>query len=149
MVLRSGTTSDYWTGEGDTLGGSFSSDNCSSGIYIDDGVSLPNLEEFAWFCSTNNLYGYETGTKEVGQLRTNGFGLYDLLGNVSEMTSDLKGCHLRGEWCDSSIFDVRVKRGGAFNNNPSDLNTTDFISGTSNFVANLIGALYLWHSSHV
>ena len=121
LAARSGTTSDFWTGAGAALGGTYSNDSCSTGILIEDGALEPVLSEYAWFCGTDGLNGFDEGTKEVGQLLPNGFGLYDMIGNLSEWTTDWDKCHLRGGWCAYPEVGLRVIEGGHYDANPSSL----------------------------
>ena len=94
-AARSGTTSEFWTGDGSSLGGDISATDewsCNASLSIQDGVTNPLLRDYAWFCGNNdNQYGVY-GTKEVGQKKPNGFGLYDMHGNVIEWNSDYWGC---------------------------------------------------------
>jgi formylglycine-generating enzyme required for sulfatase activity len=83
-AARSGTSNDFWTGEGTALGGNPTNNNCSSNVVIQDGVNNPNLSLYVWYCANNFI---ET-TKEVAKKEPNGFGLYDMHGNVLEWTSD-------------------------------------------------------------
>ena len=53
-------------------------------IFIDDGVSQPYFSSYGWFAGNNIL----DGPKPVSRLLPNGFGLYDLHGNVEEMVND-------------------------------------------------------------
>ena len=82
-AARSGTTSDFWTGEGPELGGTYSSDTCNGTEMILDGVSNPLLSDYMWYCG-NTSYN-----QEVAQKLPNGFGLYGMHGNISEWTIDL------------------------------------------------------------
>ncbi len=62
------------------------------------GDSETGLKNYAWY-STNS----DNATHEVGTLRPNGWGLYDVHGNVLE-------------WCLNPVYDSsRVLRGGAYN----------------------------------
>ena len=47
IAARSGTTS-FWTGEGNDLGGTYSSNDCTTGVTVD--MSNPPLSDYAWFC---------------------------------------------------------------------------------------------------
>ena len=53
-------------------------------IFIDDGVSQPYFSSYGWFAGNN----IPDGPKPVSRLLPNGFGLYDLHGNVEEMVND-------------------------------------------------------------
>ena len=53
---------------------------------------IRDLEEYAWFGDNSGSEGPRDGrrryTHPVGQKRSNGFGLYDVFGNASELTQD-------------------------------------------------------------
>ena len=75
---RSGTTQDIWvpSGGADIIGGN---GNCPVLVSLTDGGSLG---DYAWFC------GNTGASQGVAQLNPNGFGLYDMNGNVSEWVND-------------------------------------------------------------
>jgi formylglycine-generating enzyme required for sulfatase activity len=78
------------------------------------------LDEIAWY------HGNSWGTHEVGQKRANGFGLFDVLGNVYEWVND---------WYDEKYYkgspsqdppgpasgSLRVLRGGSWTHGPCDV----------------------------
>ena len=85
-AARSGYSDDVahyedaiWTPDG---GGILTGHGTS--MYIDDGGASPSISLYVWY-SGNNL---PAGTKQVARLYPNGFGLYDMHGNVQEMTND-------------------------------------------------------------
>ena len=51
---------------------------------IDDGGATPSFSSYGWFAANN----IPAGPKQVARLLPNGFGLYDLHGNVEELTND-------------------------------------------------------------
>ena len=125
LAARSGTKDDFWTGNGTLLGGHVAYESrcgVSYDSFIEDGQSNPLLRDFAWFCSTNNINGFAEGTKDVGQLIPNGFGLYDIHGNVSELSVGKRGCSTSdfhwSHWCLIDRIDINY-RGGAYNNTTS------------------------------
>ena len=119
-AARSGTTSEYWTGEGLELGGDSSSlSSCDGTETILDGVNTPLLSEYAWFCGNSGL-----NIQSVAQKRPNGFGLYDMHGNVWEFTTDWWDYFLipsgSDPWSDIDTGE-RTIRGGDFGLVPSEL----------------------------
>ena len=77
------------------------------------GDSAAYLYDYAWtFENSNEL-------KSVGLKKPNQFGIYDMLGNVSEWTQDCKTANYSGSPTDGSAWtkgncDWRVVRGGSF-----------------------------------
>ena len=53
-------------------------------------VTQPALQSIAWWC------GNTTRTRQVALLSANAWGLYDMLGNVSELVNDWQGPYVHG-----------------------------------------------------
>ena len=71
-----------------------------------------NVEEVAWY-----YFNRGDGTHPVGQKKPNGFGLYDMSGNVYEWCWDIYGDYSSGSQTDPTGPDsgsVRVDRGGCW-----------------------------------
>ena len=68
-AARAGTTDDTYNGQPDLT----EFDNCEPN---------PVINEISWNCSNADI------PMEVAQLKKNGFGLYDMIGNVYELCSD-------------------------------------------------------------
>jgi large repetitive protein len=82
-AARSGTISDFWTGQGLDNGGDSVNGACDYDAIITDGSLNPYLRDYAWFCGNTNI------AQPVAQLIPNGFGLYDMHGNVREAVNDV------------------------------------------------------------
>ena len=85
------------------------------------GCNPCELDQYAWWCGNNP----QNGTKPVGQLIPNDFGLYDMYGNVDEWCQDCwqanyNGVPNNGSAWEFSTYSNRVIRGGHWSNNAHD-----------------------------
>ncbi len=88
-AARVGGTAEFWTPDG---GASPNSSACFSPILLQDGGAAPALDTFSWYCYNRYHGTYYNTDKPVGLKSPNGFGLYDMHGNISEWTADRWGC---------------------------------------------------------
>jgi formylglycine-generating enzyme required for sulfatase activity len=118
LAARSGTKSEFWTGQGGLLGGMYDTDECNGDAQIIDNVDNPFISSFAWYCGNNET----DGPKEVGLLEPNGYGIYDMHGNIWEWTHSSRGDFPDPSQDPSNTDNTyRVLRGGGFHNNPYDI----------------------------
>jgi len=94
-------------------------------VTIEDGSSNPPaLSEYAWFCGNRYDSTYGNGSKPDGLKLPNGFGLYDMHGNLFEWTADWWGCSFpqasTDPYCSTAGSD-RVLRGGGWSGTPNDV----------------------------
>ena len=88
-------------------------------------ITMIHLWVFGWFV---RLYRWSVtfcgnNTESVAQNLPNGFGLYDMHGNIGEYTTDWYGCNFplpMGSWC-STTNSSRVVRSGHWFYDPSGL----------------------------
>ena len=123
-AARSGTTKDFWTGEGLDLGGDYSDNTCSGLETIEDGMSNPLIGDYAWYCGNNS----PNDVKSVAQKLPNGYGLYDMHGNVWEWTSDWWGSSGVATGVNPWNSDTetrRVIRGGGYNSNIASITASE------------------------
>ena len=120
-ACRAGTVTPYWAGQ-----------------------SEEELSQADWF----RCEGYTILTKQVGQLKPNPFGLYDMHGNVEEWTEESfdqkaysKGGHLRTTQTppDSASQPNRVRRGGSYLQVAQKCRSAYRPSGKPEFIADSVG----------
>jgi formylglycine-generating enzyme required for sulfatase activity len=113
-VARSTSSYDIWTTNG---GGSISSvneTNCQSGLLLSDGTSLSSL---GWYCANSG-----SQPQDIAQKSMNGFGIYDMHGNVFEWCQDWYDT-----WWTIGVNPVnlsgatRLMRGGSWDTEPYEL----------------------------
>ena len=128
-AARSGTMAGFWTPDG---GGDESGYECTGTETIVDGGAEPLLGEYSWYCG--NMEN-EYGAKKVAQKLPNGFGLYDMHGNVREWVGDwynYGGSQLYGvDPFDDNVELGREYRGGSWMSYPYVVNLTERYSNPS------------------
>ena len=123
-AARADSIEEFWTPNG---GGPASSSSCFSSIPIQDGVGNPSLDTYSWYCYNRYDSQYYNTDKPVGLKSSNGFGLYDMHGNLSEWTNDRWGCSFPVSSVDPLCVTVDSEytiRGGDWTNNASFLRSS-------------------------
>ena len=107
-------------------------------------------------CLSNKIANFDGNTKQlrcndfekvgktlpVGSLEPNGYGLYDILGNVYEWCSDWYGEYQAGTSVNPTgpqTGNVKVNRGGCWANSATSCKVSSRESGTTEFRGNRIG----------
>jgi formylglycine-generating enzyme required for sulfatase activity len=114
-------------------------ESCEPGAVMDNGR---NLEEHAWFCANSDATPGNT-TRPVGQLASNALGLYDMSGNVWELTNDW----YQNQYPEASTTDpigpfsatYKVVRGGGWNSTPRLLRLAFRTSASPESVSDNVG----------
>ena len=148
-AARAGVPYDFWTPAG---GGDALDPDCSSEVEIGDDTGNSFIIHYGWWCgNSDQVNGGTFGAKEVAQKLPNGFGLYDMHGNVYELTSDssttASACpnYLTGTdpYCDDSgATNNYIIRGGHWFNLPA-LIATSSRSYTNTTIRNYTGGFRL------
>ena len=115
-AARAGTTSAHYWGDGDDQ---------SACLYA-NGSDITRKEHDPIFSADQNCRDGFVNTSPAGSFRPNAFGLYDMMGNVAEMTEDCFNQNYRGAPTDGSAWlsgdcRNRVNRGDTWTSTPGRL----------------------------
>lgn len=117
-ACRGGTQTRFNYGDSLECGDGGKCEDCAAG------TMTGNRSDFMWYCWSEGLNGYATGAKPGGSLQPNGFGLYDMHGNLFEWCQDwyhdsYTGAPTNGSAWETPAGYYRIVRGGARNSYPS------------------------------
>ncbi|HOZ47445.1 MAG TPA: SUMF1/EgtB/PvdO family nonheme iron enzyme, partial [Candidatus Hydrogenedentes bacterium] len=137
-ACRAGTQTRFYFGE--SLGCAGDCSDCAAGV-------LPgNRTDYMWYCGNNGASGTPTyGTKLAGGKLPNGFGLYDMSGNVYEWCEDdyhasYTGAPADGSaWIESPRASYRMIRGGYWISSAWYCRSAFRCSGTPSFRGSSVG----------
>lgn len=118
-AARAGSTSAYYSGE-------HTGDLCSYGNIMDRIGKLAMARDFNIKRTTPDCSDMAEYTSVVGMYQANTFGLYDMIGNVSEMVEDCQHPNYIGAPADGSAWtssceilmgmgSMKIARGGSYN----------------------------------
>ena len=102
-----------------------------------DGVSNPLVGDCVWYCGNND----GLNILSIGQKLPNGFGLYDMHGNVMEWAADWYGNSAPNgtkPWSANVDFN-RMLRGGHLDDPPIYLRSSSIRAGTPTYSSGVIG----------
>ena len=122
-AARAGSNAPYWTqnGNGGLPDRYLAVEGCQRDWTLDDGS---HLADYAWFCGNNigNFGDPLYGPKSVAKKQPNGFGLFDMIGGIWELTTDAyqenRSLTLDPYYPPESSV---VRKGGMWGDPPSDL----------------------------
>ena len=123
IAIRANSLDAFWTQEGNgTLSEGYASNGgCGREWTLGDGAIL---EDYGWFCA-NNIGNFDDpfyGPKPVALKLPNGFGIFDGIGSLWEMTNDgYEENPPQGLDPYAEITDSVVRKGGMWGDPPSDL----------------------------
>jgi len=150
LSARAYSPNSFWTPNG---GGDFddiTENLCtkSNPVPLDDGT---DIKDYMWFCA-NQPYDASLGTlyyfPNVGTKLPNGFGMYDMHGNVAEWTHDTYVQHLGNDsvldplttdGTPDAIVGDKVTRGGYALQNPVDMRCAHREKNSANYAGSTIG----------
>ena len=119
-AARGGSVHSFWTPSGGTdLPESAILHSLCDELVLANGE---NLHDIAWYCGNSF-----PETHEVSLQIPNGYGLYDMHGNVEEWTEDFYASYPTGTVYDpyTATGEVKVLRGGSYESAPQDLRSAN------------------------
>ena len=130
-AARAGTEAPFWTETSNAFldDAYLSNEGCSRDWTLEN---AEKLEDYGWFCA-NNVGDFDDpfyGSKPVALRKPNGFGLFDMIGGIWELTQDryiderpISGVIPIDPYfpIENPATDALVRKGGMWGDPPSDL----------------------------